>query len=96
MAATAERIRDILAAKDDPYKVLGVARDCAQADIKKAFKRAVLIVHPDKAQGAENAADAFAAVEAAHTLLLDEEARARWEESQVEAQVQAGKRLRPR
>ena len=83
-ASSLERIAHILANKEDPYAVLGVSRTSSAAEIKKAYHRTVLLVHPDKAEGsAERAADAFAAAEAAHTLLLDETARASWEASQA-------------
>ena len=32
----------------DYYKILGVARDCGEADIKKAYRRESLKHHPDK------------------------------------------------
>lgn len=32
----------------DYYKILGVARDCNEADIKKAYRRESLKHHPDK------------------------------------------------
>jgi len=32
----------------DYYKILGVPRDCNEADIKKAYRRESLIHHPDK------------------------------------------------
>ena len=50
----------------DPFAVLGLERSATAADVKKAFHRTVLLVHPDKAKGcAERAAEAFAAAEAA-------------------------------
>ena len=32
----------------DYYKILGVARDCGEIDIKKAYRRESLKHHPDK------------------------------------------------
>ena len=32
----------------DYYKILGVSRDCTEADIKKAYRRESLKHHPDK------------------------------------------------
>jgi DnaJ homolog subfamily C member 7 len=32
----------------DYYKILGVARDCGETDIKKAYRRESLKHHPDK------------------------------------------------
>ena len=34
--------------KKDYYKILGVAHDCNEADIKKAYRRESLKHHPDK------------------------------------------------
>lgn len=33
---------------DDPYRILGVARDASPADIRSAYKRAVFECHPDR------------------------------------------------
>jgi DnaJ homolog subfamily C member 7 len=32
----------------DYYKILGVAKDCSETDIKKAYRRESLKHHPDK------------------------------------------------
>jgi DnaJ homolog subfamily C member 7 len=32
----------------DYYKILGIARDCTEVDIKKAYRRESLKHHPDK------------------------------------------------
>lgn len=32
----------------DYYKILGIARDCDDRDIKKAYRRESLLHHPDK------------------------------------------------
>jgi len=32
----------------DYYKILGVSRDCSEADIKKGYRRESLKHHPDK------------------------------------------------
>ena len=39
--------REIIRCKDY-YEVLGVTRQCTEADLKKAFKRKAIKVHPDK------------------------------------------------
>lgn len=62
------------------YEVLGVAERAPAHDIKQAFRRRALALHPDKvrAQGAEPvaAAQAFRALQAAYELLSDPEQRA--------------------
>lgn len=35
----------------DPYRILGVARDASPADIRSAYKQAVLECHPDRQNG---------------------------------------------
>ena len=41
------RIR-ILANKKDYYKVLGLEKDASPADVKKAYRKSALKLHPDK------------------------------------------------
>ena len=44
--------KEMLASKDY-YKILGVAKDASEADIKKAYKKKSLKVHPDKNKAPE-------------------------------------------
>jgi molecular chaperone DnaJ len=37
-------------AKPNYYSLLGVERDCTEADLKKAYKKKSLQLHPDKNQ----------------------------------------------
>ena len=39
---------------DDLYRVLGVARDATEADIKRAYRKLALKHHPDKARSTTN------------------------------------------
>ena len=72
-----DEIERILAAsrRDDPCAVLGVAVDATVVDIKRAWRKLVLLVHPDKVSGSEElvhrASEAFAAAEAAHSRLVE-------------------------
>lgn len=65
--------REIIAQKDY-YKVLGVERNCTEADLKKAFKKRAIKVHPDK-NPAPRATDAFKKVNAAMACLSDKDKR---------------------
>jgi molecular chaperone DnaJ len=74
---------------EDPYEVLGVGRDAAPEDVRRAYRRAALRLHPDKAatataaggeaEGTENNAEAFRQATAAYELLNDPERRERYD-----------------
>ena len=57
----------------NPFEVLGCAHTASADDVKKAYRRVSLLVHPDKNPGNPRAQDAFEIVKAAHDRLLDEE-----------------------
>ena len=62
------------------YAVLGVARGATEEDIRKAYRRLVIALHPDKAQqrgeDPQKATEAFREVQAAYECLYDEQERA--------------------
>jgi len=53
------------------YEVLGVERDATDAEIKKAYKKKSLQLHPDKNRDDPNAESKFSELSAAYTCLLD-------------------------
>ncbi|KAF8194641.1 hypothetical protein BJ912DRAFT_1030944 [Pholiota molesta] len=59
----------------DYYKILGVARDCNEADIKKAYRRESLKHHPDKGGDEEK----FKLVVEANAVLSDPRRRERYD-----------------
>lgn len=59
----------------DLYETLGVAKDATRDAIKKAFRRLAKDAHPDTGGSAEK----FHALELAHRVLTNEEARARYD-----------------
>ena len=61
------------------YEVLGVAPTEADEQIKKAYRRQALRLHPDKTK-AEHAEEAFKAVSEAFNVLSDSRKRARYDE----------------
>lgn len=61
---------------DDYYKVLGVARDANDAQIKKAYKKMAMKYHPDKnPDNREAAEEKFKAVANAYQVLSDKNKR---------------------
>lgn len=60
----------------DLYEVLGVARDAAPADLKKAYHKLALRWHPDKCPNDKLAEDKFKEAANAYQILSDPEKRA--------------------
>jgi DnaJ family protein B protein 12 len=58
----------------DYYAVLGVEKSASESDLKKAYKRRAMKVHPDK-NSAPKATDAFKKVNAAMACLTDADKR---------------------
>lgn len=63
----------------DPYAVLAVARDADDAMIKKAYRKKVLIVHPDKIQTVHGSR--FKELNEAYEFLIDPEKRKAWDKA---------------
>lgn len=60
----------------DPYEILGVPLGTSESDIKRAYRKLSLILHPDKETGNEKA---FMKLTKAYQALTDEESRHNWE-----------------
>ena len=69
--------KEMLASKDY-YQILGVAKDASEADIKKAYKKKSLKVHPDKNKAPE-AQEAFKRLSQAYVTLSDEGKRQQYD-----------------
>ncbi|XP_018419577.1 PREDICTED: dnaJ homolog subfamily C member 1 isoform X2 [Nanorana parkeri] len=61
------------------YQFLGVEQDASSADIRKAYRRLSLILHPDKNKE-ENAETQFRQLVTIYEVLKDEERRARYDD----------------
>jgi curved DNA-binding protein CbpA len=62
-----------------PYEVLGLDPSASAEDIKDAFRRLALELHPDRNPGDEDKAARFKQVNAAHQLLGDPELRSQYD-----------------
>ncbi|MBI1189484.1 MAG: DnaJ domain-containing protein [Tepidisphaera sp.] len=63
---------------DDLYRALGVGRDANEDQIKAAYRKLALELHPDR-NPSKDAATRFAYVSKAYTVLRDAELRARYD-----------------
>jgi DnaJ family protein A protein 5 len=67
--------------KETLYEILGVERNCSDTDLKKAYKKQALLLHPDRNfENEEEATAKFAKVQAAYDILSDPQERA-WYDS---------------
>ncbi|MBK7114622.1 MAG: molecular chaperone DnaJ [Proteobacteria bacterium] len=80
-------------AKRDYYKVLDVARDASEADIKKAYRRLAMKLHPDRNPDDKSAEEQFKEAKEAYEVLSDAQKRAAYDQfghEGLEAQRGAG------
>ncbi len=68
-----------MAAKRDYYETLGVAKNAAADEIKKAYRKLAMKYHPDRNQGDKAAEDQFKQVSEAYEVLSDETKRAAYD-----------------
>ena len=64
--------------KRDYYEVLGVSREAATDDIRKAYRQAALKNHPDRNPGDSEAESRFKEATEAYQVLSDDAKRARY------------------
>lgn len=81
--ANAEQNRDF-------YKILGIKRSANEKDIKRAFKKMSLKLHPDKNPDDEEALKKYQDVSAAYDVLGDAEKRRKYDQCGEKCVDQAG------
>jgi DnaJ-class molecular chaperone len=69
----------------NPYDVLGVPKGASEAEVKKAFRRAAKLHHPDQNQGDPRAAERFAEINSAYEILGDAPKRAQFDRGEIGA-----------
>lgn len=60
----------------DPHEILGIPLGSTKSDVKKAYHKLSIVLHPDKETGDEKA---FVKLTKAYKALTDDEARKNWE-----------------
>jgi len=68
-----------VAEKRDLYEVLGVKKEAAADEIKKAFRKKAMQYHPDKNPGDKTAEDKFKEVNEAYEILSDSDKREKYD-----------------
>jgi DnaJ-class molecular chaperone len=68
----------------DLYSELGVARDAAEGDIKKAYRKLAKELHPDRNKDNPKAAERFSKVTRAYDILTDTNKRAQYDRGEID------------
>jgi len=66
-------------AKQDYYATLGVARDASSDDLKKAYRKLAMQLHPDRNPGDKKSEAQFKEINEAYDVLKDEQKRAAYD-----------------
>ena len=69
----------------DPYKILGVQRGAAEADVKRAFRKLAKQYHPDSNQNDPKAKDRFAEINQAYEILGDATKRGQFDRGEIDS-----------
>lgn len=75
---------------EDYYAILGVQPDASHDDIKRAYRKLAMDLHPDKNPGDATAEERFKQINAAYTELSDPQNRARYDQQRKFGDGQPG------
>ncbi len=64
----------------DYYKILGVAKNASEDDVKKAYRKLAMKYHPDRNPGDKTAEDKFKEINEAYEVLRDPQKRSRYDQ----------------
>jgi molecular chaperone DnaJ len=66
--------------KRDYYEILGISKNCSEAELKKAYRRAAQKHHPDRNQDNKDSEDRFKECKEAYEVLSDSQKRAAYDQ----------------
>jgi DnaJ-class molecular chaperone len=70
---------------EDPYKVLGVARDASDEEIRRVYRKLAKELHPDLNPNRASAEERFKKVSAAYDIVGDPEKRKQYDRGEIDA-----------
>src|SRR5215472_9933467 len=67
------------------YEMLGVSRTASSEEIRRAYRKLAVRCHPDRHPGDKTAEERFKSVQEAYHVLIDSEARRRYDQTAFES-----------
>ncbi|KAJ8253137.1 hypothetical protein GJAV_G00209540 [Gymnothorax javanicus] len=69
----------VISTDEDYYKLLGVSKEASTREIRQAFKKLALTMHPDKNPNDQSAHEKFLTINRAYEVLKDEDLRKKYD-----------------